>query len=489
MSISLSLYDNVKQSSAHLFDLSGRIPRWRRSIRDPGGFWIGEGAYESEEQDMRRLFMTGLGLELREISGGLITWQGFISELEMTLGGVIWRRAMLPVRNAVKLLFSRTGDTLLTNGDAESGVWTAYTVGGTPTITQDTTWRTGGTYSMKIVATAGAQGAYVGQSIAISAKTAYLFEINVKITSSIWLFVVQLASGKTLSESTVSATGERRIRLFISESNAEAGNVDIWLETTGPGGAGTINCDDATFRTAPVPGDTGWYDDTSSQTEFGRIEDILVEGVMTSDAAQAKAQTLLRKTAWPRSLPPASFESEVTQELLRQERGLRFRASGYWATLNYKFLTVPGTDDASAHVTTIADDAEFVTSSDIEANTLQYQVESIINTRAGDALVDIAAAGDASFNRWSAGMWEGRRLIYGQTSTDIRYRYNKGKLYDMAGNLVMPWLARPSWIFLDDAPLAFQFASSNVEDDPRRVYAQEIEFEMPSTLRFKAEEL
>jgi len=139
--------------------------------------------------------MTGLGLELREISGGLITWQGFISELEMTLGGVIWRRAMLPVRNAVKLLFSRTGDTLLTNGDAESGVWTAYTVGGTPTITQDTTWRTGGTYSMKIVATAGGQGAYVGQSIAISAKTAYLFEVNVKITSSIWLFVVQLASG------------------------------------------------------------------------------------------------------------------------------------------------------------------------------------------------------------------------------------------------------------------------------------------------------
>src|SRR3990172_6631837 len=366
MSISLSLYDNVKQSSAHLFDLSGRIPRWRRSIRDPGGFWIGEGAYESEEQDMRRLFMTGLGLELREISGGLITWQGFISELEMTLGGVIWRRAMLPVRNAVKLLYSRTGDTLLTNGNAESGVWTAYTVGGTPTITQDTTWRTGGTSSMKIVATAGGQGAYVGQSIAISAKTAYLFEMNVKITSSIWLFVVQLASGKTLSESTVSATGERRIRLFISESNAEAGNVDIWLETTGPGGAGTINCDDATFRTAPVPGDTGWYDDTSSQTEFGRIEDILVEGVMTSDAAEAKAQTTLRKSAWPRSLPPASFESEVTQELLRQERGLRFRASGYWATLNYKFLTVPGTDDASAHVTTIADDAEFVTSSDIE---------------------------------------------------------------------------------------------------------------------------
>jgi len=238
-----------------------------------------------------------------------------------------------------------------------------------------------------------------------------------------------------------------------------------------------------------VPGDTGWYDDTSSQTEFGRIEDILVGGVMTSDAAQSKSQTILRKTAWPRSLPPVAFESEVTQELLRQEHGLRLRASGYWATLNYKFLTVPGTDDVSAHVTTIADDAEFVAAQDIETNTLQYQVESIIHTRAGDSLMDIVAAGDASFNRWSVGMWEGRRLIYGQTPTDIKYRYNKGKLYDVAGNLVMPWLARPGWVFLDDAPLAFQFASANVEDDPRRVYAQEVEFEMPNTLRFKAEEL
>src|SRR3990172_7759244 len=159
----------------------------------------------------------------------------------------------------------------------------------------------------------------MGQYIAISAKTEYLFDIKVKITSSIWLFVVQLSSGKTLSESTVDATGERTVRLYISEANAEAGNVDIWLETTIPGGAGTINCDDAIFRTAVVPGDTGWYDDTSSQTEFGRIEDILVGGVMTSDAAQSKSQTILRKTAWPRSLPPVAFESEVTQELLRPE--------------------------------------------------------------------------------------------------------------------------------------------------------------------------
>ena len=48
----------------------------------------------------------------------MVTWQGFIAEQQLTLDGVTYIRSMIDQANAVKVLYTRIGDTLITNGGA-----------------------------------------------------------------------------------------------------------------------------------------------------------------------------------------------------------------------------------------------------------------------------------------------------------------------------------------------------------------------------------
>jgi hypothetical protein len=145
---SVVLYRSINNGSGSLGNITDRIKdTWRRSTRAVGGYWWGTCEYAGASGELLEMFLEGMMREFRENSGGLITWQGFVAEMELQLNGVRYMRSMLNMANAVKCIYTRIGDSILTNGGAESGAWSAYNGA---TVTQSTTWVNTGTYSCKI---------------------------------------------------------------------------------------------------------------------------------------------------------------------------------------------------------------------------------------------------------------------------------------------------------------------------------------------------
>lgn len=484
MGFGLKLYDRVRRGNAFIRDVTENLKGWQRSIRDPGGFWMGSARYEGTEEDKMHLFLNGLLYEMREADGGRATWEGVIAEMELSVGEMVWRRSIWNVANALRTIYSSIGDNLLTNGGGESGNWTAYN-GGAPS--QYTGWRTEGTYSIRIVAAAASRGAYIQQGVSVAARTPYDLRVTVNLISGLWLLVVaRTDNGQALAEMQTATAGEEVLRLSIPDSNEYAGTVNIWIETVG--GAGEIYCDAAVFQRGPIRAETGWYEDAASQAEFGRVEEMLLRAGMTVTAANNEAATRLREKAWPKSLPPDEFEAEFAVELRRSLNvgvGLSLTMMGHFGTMNFRHSLLKGTDEATNHVNALLAGAEFVSAGVIQSNTMQYQIEARAPVKIGDTLVEIAEAGDASGQRWSLGVFEGRRLDYMQTPQELGYRYLRGRLLDAHSGHIDPWRVRPGWVLLEDAPVGPGFPSVYASDNPRWVYANEVEFEAPDKIRFR----
>src|SRR5574343_17408 len=157
--VALTFFNQANTSSSNgvLQDVTNNLKNsWRRTIRDVGGYWLGYASYEGASWEMLDLFQSGMLMELRETTGGMITWQGFLSEMVLTYKGMRYTRSWAGVANKVRVIYSKMGENLLTNPGCEAAVWDAY---GTPsTRERSTTWATQGTYSAHVVVDAANEG-------------------------------------------------------------------------------------------------------------------------------------------------------------------------------------------------------------------------------------------------------------------------------------------------------------------------------------------
>jgi hypothetical protein len=388
-----------------------------------GGYWWGTCEYQGERDELLEMFLEGMMREVREDVGGLVTWVGFVAEMELQLSNVRYTRSMLNLANAVKAIFTRIGDNVLTNGGAESGAWTVYNGA---TVTQDTTWINTGTYSCKIVvADTTIRGARIngaGYSVTIVAGTQYEIAGIVKADSGSWRISCNRADtdASLAFDSTRGATGEKQIRMVIPATNTYAGTVD--LRITSEASAGTIYGDSFTFQIAPYQAQTGWAINADSIAEFGRMETALLEVAMTSAAANAKVATELKKRAWAKTLPPSEFSVARAES---QEDKLTLTLHGYAHTIGNKYSLTVGTAAASAHVNSILAECEFVSAGSVTSNTLSFQIDNRAPIRHFQILLDIIKAGDASGNRWVGGVYGGRMFDYGLADNVIAYRYGR----------------------------------------------------------------
>jgi len=483
--VQLELLNSVPRGNRFIRDVTAAIGHtWRRSIRSYGGFWVGTCKLAGSTTELLDIFLNGLMYEIREVDAGLITWEGIISEMSVTIGKQRWVRSIFEVFNAMRSIYSSIGNSMLTNGGGESGVWTGYNA--PTTLEQSTAWRTQGTYSIHIVAGADDRGAYVQQNVAITAKTPYDARLSCNVVSGTWqLAIVRADTGALLADAQTDEVGEIVLRCRVSDGNDFAGNVHMRIATVGA--TGEIYCDAGVFQRGAIRAETAWAEDIPSQEEFGRIEEVLLRAGMTTSAANAEVQTLLQTRAWPRSMPADEFQANFERALLQAEGPARLdiTVAGYFATLNFIHTLLAGTDGASDHVNALVAESAFVTARLVETNTMPFQIDDRAPERLGDTLLDIARAGDASGNRWNIGVYEGRALDYGMANTGLSYHYRNGTLLSEAQTPVQPWLARPGWVRLDDAPVAPGFDSSNIFDDPRWLFAEEVEFQMPDQLRFR----
>src|SRR3990167_10378493 len=125
--IALQLYTSVKGGNGFIRDVTRNLwPTWRSSSRRIGGYWIATADYYGSREEQLEMFTAGLTREIRQMYSGLMTWQGLITEMHLTLGGVTWKRSIFDVFNRVTMIHQIEYANLLTNGGGESGVWTGY---------------------------------------------------------------------------------------------------------------------------------------------------------------------------------------------------------------------------------------------------------------------------------------------------------------------------------------------------------------------------
>jgi hypothetical protein len=264
----------------------------------------------------------------------------------------------------------------------------------------------------------------------------------------------------------------------ISEDNTFAGNVGVRLFTPTAIG-GEIYGDGGTFREGPVEAETSYYEDADSQTDYGVIEDVLLESGMSDAAANAKAYTTLKAQAWPRAKPP-------NEGVYGGKDGLSVVFYGYIYTARNRFALSTGPDTATNLVTAALAQCAYLTAGRVETNALVYQADDRAPLTCWDVLRDITLAGDASGNRWNCGVYGDRTFEY-EVDPAIGGGYTghwrDGLLWNMAGGLKEPWFALPGLVYMDDMPVGPADISGNDADDPRAVWLDELEFDAAAWLK------
>jgi len=488
---SLSLYNSVKRGSGFITDITDRAANWKRSIRRIGGFWQASFDYTGNRDELDDLFFDGLMKEVRETSGGVLAWQGFIGDMVYKRGPITWRRSIFEVTNAVKILFTRQYPNMLTNGSAESGAWTPFDggLGFAPVVTQSTDWASDGIYSCKIVAVDDdIMGAIIQSGVPIVENTEYNFTMTLQIVSGDWVVVIHPDGDPANRLTYVDLSGVldvTSVNITLNAVDSFNGNVTIkvqnGIDLAGGASDGTVYGDAAVFVRVAGAADTGWITDEGSISEFGRLEEVIVEGALSAEAANAKTATILKRKAWPRLLAPDRLGGETTDSI-----SLTVMCYGYVFTLPWAINTATAESTASSIVTTLTSGRDYVASSQVDTNAMVYAPDNRYPLTVWQVLKTLVNSGDASGNLWALGMYADRSLIYNQFSSAIAYSYRGNRLYNLAGGEMEAWLTLPGWAILDDAPLV-PYQTSDAMDDPRRIIIEEVEFVAPDLLYLRSE--
>lgn len=233
--------------------------------------------------------------------------------------------------------------------------------------------------------------------------------------------------------------------------------------------------------------DTGWSENTDSSDIYGEMQYVISLGGATSAAATALRDRHLAEYAWPRSrmVGGITIPAGGTQS---GDDVLHVLVAGYWHTLNWRYRETSETDTASDLITTLVGESEFVSLGRIETNSLSVHIDCYpIPQRLGDLIEGIIMQGDASGNIWQGGVYEDRQMVYEQAPTSVEYYLRDGLLVNAAGAPVVPQLLRPGFLLMNaNAPTGGQPpGASDIWDDPRVAYVDEVEFIAPDTLKLR----
>ena len=470
--ITLHLHNSVMRGNQFIGDISERCPDWRHTIRRIGGYWTATATYRGDRDELDDLFFDGLLREVRATRDGFDLWQGFLGGMTYVRDGLPWTQTVTGLATAVKALYLRLGDNLLTNGGAESGPWTAVNAA---TVVQSTEWVNEGAYSCKItVLDSTVRGADIQASLTIAAGVAYSAGVKVHVVSGSWRIAVNRTDtdAPLAHTSTHGALGDRTIALNIEASNTYAGTVRY--RVTSEGAPGVIYCDGATFVPAPIDAETDWKIDAQAAREYGRIEEVLLLPGLSYETANAKALTHLNETAWPVVEPADNFSS------LGSSGGpdkLSLTFFGYIFSLRWRMILAAAADTMTNHIKAIAaQQNNYLSAGVIENNPTPYQLDTREPVSLWKMASEIAKAGDESGQRWSLSVTADRKLNYQVVSSDIATRFQQGRPYSPAGGAAFAHLLEPGWAIFDDAPRGPENLSGQVNRVSQRSYIEEIEY-------------
>ena len=231
-------------------------------------------------------------------------------------------------------------------------------------------------------------------------------------------------------------------------------------------------------------GETAWAEDTDSTALYGDSEYIEQAPSMYNQvAAEARRDRLLAQNAYPRSRAQGGLAIDPQKEAGADE--LSVVCAGYVFALNRRYRetdTAPA--NASAQISTLVSESEFVTAGSIATNTLQVPI-STGGTPAPlwDVIEEIVVMGDASGNEWAGGVYAGRKFNLAAAATTVSHYWRNGNLYDAGGSPVLPTHVKPGILVeIVGAPRGRLLPGGAVWDRPNRAYIEAVEFQAPDKL-------
>ena len=225
---------------------------------------------------------------------------------------------------------------------------------------------------------------------------------------------------------------------------------------------------------------------SDSIDEYGTCKLIATIGKANVASAECMRDTHLEAYAWPRSREVGTHTFAVGD--VPSNDYITVTVAGYWHTLNWAYRTGTATGTPNAIFAALLTAVEFVTEGRIETNASSVRVaDDTMRTQVGDAMAQVIYYGDVTGGIWQGGVYAGRRFNYKVAPTGMNYQYRDGRLLDKAGqDVVFPLLEAGFLLFNASAPTGGQPpGTSNIYDNPRYRYVEEVEFTAPDTIALK----
>ena len=222
-----------------------------------------------------------------------------------------------------------------------------------------------------------------------------------------------------------------------------------------------------------------------SQSKYGILaKNFSVGGIDTAAVAGLQAMLLERY-----SQPPRSEELSLPGETGLRYIDLKLECIGY-AHLFQKYTyssTTAGTQNLSAKLAAIvAAEPNALFSSSVATNTIQVPATQNDDAEAWGLIKALIALGDTSLNRYTFGVYEGRRATYKPVSNSVVYvrplREGASVIQDAQGGLLQPWEIRPGCYVLVTDLLPGKPVASDLNDEQRAIYADTVQYRMPDSL-------
>ena len=230
---------------------------------------------------------------------------------------------------------------------------------------------------------------------------------------------------------------------------------------------------------------TDYTSNLSSQSKYGILAKVFsVGGIDTAAVAGLQAMLLERY-----SQPPRSEELNLPGETGLRYIDLKLECIGY-AHLFQKYTyssSTAGTQNLSAKLAAIvAAEPNALFSSSVATNTIQVPATQNDDAEAWGLIKSLIALGDTSLNRYTFGVYEGRRATYKPVSNSVVYvrplREGASVIQDAQGGLLQPWEVRPgSYVLVTDL-LPGKPVNSDLNAEQRAIFADTVQYRMPDSL-------
>lgn len=233
----------------------------------------------------------------------------------------------------------------------------------------------------------------------------------------------------------------------------------------------------------PLP--TLEIDDLDSQREYGIWEKVVNVGECYWREADYIRDLYLVENSHPEWNPSLSISDNSS------EMSVEISCKGYSEWLNnyvYNNLAAQQVVYISEIIKTIlGNDPNSVISTDysmINQNLRAHGTQFVDEKLAKTIIDDLLTFGGGSDERWTFGIYKDRKAYYSAIPSDVEYVYYKtGRTQEvetLTGQKIYPWNVLPcKWAAIPTFLASFPFKLSNVREDPRVFFVEEVTYTAP----------